>query len=191
VLVYIAFGTGVLARFLGRGGEANLTTLNNRSVAWEAALNLHQGFWNIWFGNGLSQASIPVVAKFRDQQILDSSWISALVQGGVLGVIALALWVLYGSWVAARSPRPFRLYATATMTFIGLRTFLESGLPGATPAFLLFFVISVACGGLSMVHADSLVESDVLPARRRAQPVVIAPLDSPAVGVGLATADRR
>jgi hypothetical protein len=174
VLVYLLFGTSVASRYFGRGGSANLDTLNSRSVAWDAALGLHHGGWEVWFGNGLSQTVIPVTSAFRTQQILDSSWVSALVQGGILAVIVLVVWVVYGLRVALRCPLPVRGLAAALMLYVVLRTFLESGLPDATPAYLVFFVLCVGGGGLSMARTDSRIDDEMLPPRRRVIPETVA-----------------
>jgi O-antigen ligase/polysaccharide polymerase Wzy-like membrane protein len=146
LLFYLAAGTNLISNYLNRGGSQNVTSLNQRTVAWSAALHLHTAFWDTWFGNGLSMVKIPVTAQFRTEQILDSSWMSALVQSGVVGVVLLGLWILSALSVAIRSPRHYRLLATALLGFVVSRSILESGLIGATPVFLIFFLVSIRQG---------------------------------------------
>jgi len=143
IVVYL-FGSGVVSGYLGRGGEGNVTTFSNRTIAWQAALHLHTGFWDQWFGNGLSMKKIPVTARWWDTQGLDSSWISALVQAGLVGVFILAAWSLINLLSASCSARPARLLWLSLLVFMLVRSVLESGLLDATPAFLLFFAVSVA-----------------------------------------------
>jgi hypothetical protein len=182
-LFYVLFGSSLAAEFIGRGGSDNVGTLSQRTVAWSAALHLHHGFWDEWFGTGLSQLLIPVTAQFRDEQILDSSWISALVQGGILGLIVFSAWVFYTLRMAFRGPRPFRLLSTPLVLFIVLRSFLESGLLAASPTFVLFFVISVCVGRPSM-GGDSVTEDAVLSRRPTVRaPVRIEPIPAGPVHV--------
>ncbi|MGI8760337.1 MAG: O-antigen ligase family protein [Jatrophihabitantaceae bacterium] len=143
-LVFVVFGTHVVSDYLGRGGSTSLTTLSSRTVAWSSALHLHHAFWDTWFGSGLSQLEIPVAAKYRSMQVLDSSWISALVQGGLIGIILLAVWACYVTAVAVTAPRPYRLLATTLVVFTLARSFLESGLVAASPAYLILLVVSLS-----------------------------------------------
>jgi hypothetical protein len=113
-------------------------------VAWSAAFHLHHGFWNTWFGSGLSTVRIPVIAQYREDQILDSSWISALVQGGKLGIGLLAVLVLYGAVAAMRSRPGYRVLATALFAFVVARSFLETGLLDSSPEFMIFLLICTA-----------------------------------------------
>lgn len=159
VLYYVVAGTSLVSHYLNRGGTQNVTSLNQRTVAWSAALHLHNGFWETWFGNGLSMVQIPVTAQFRSEQILDSSWLSALVQSGILGVALLGLWLLVSVSTALRSPRHDRILALALLSFVVFRSVLESGLMAATPIFLIFFLVSARQVGISPApeqidHAD-------------------------------------
>ncbi len=140
-LVYLFYGTNVLGQFLGRGGSENVTTLNARTVAWSAAFHLHKEFWDQWFGNGLSMVRIPVVAQFRSTQILDSSWVSALVQGGIVGLALLAVWVVRVAAASVSAQPPLRPIAVSILIFIVVRSVLESGLIDATPAFLFLVLL--------------------------------------------------
>ena len=58
-------------------------------------------------GGGLALKRIPVQGQYWNDQGLDSSWVSAWVQGGLLCVLLLAVWAvsaLVGQLVARRSP---------------------------------------------------------------------------------------
>lgn len=144
--VYAAFGTSSVSDYFNRGGSTNLLTFNQRTVAWEAALHLHHGFWEVWFGDGLSRVTVPVVAQYRSEQLLDSSWLSALVQSGIVGAVILALWVLDLWSSMLRSARSHRALLISVVAFVVLLATFESGLVNATPLFLF-----VLFAGLSAV----------------------------------------
>jgi O-antigen ligase len=167
VLYYLLAGTSLVSHYANRGGSQNVTSLNQRTVAWTAALHLHTGFWDTWFGNGLSMVKIPVTAQFRTEQILDSSWVSALVQSGIIGVILLVLWILVALVAALRSVRHYRLLASALLAFVVSRSVLESGLIAATPIFLIFYLVSSRQLGTIDRRAVDLRTVDTRDAARR------------------------
>lgn len=141
--IYIGLFTERLTAFLGRGGAENLTTLSSRTIAWTAAFDFPTTEWIRWMGAGLSTKEIPVDGQYWDTQLLDSSWISALVQAGYVGVIVLALLVVSTVLSAFRRPRPMRILITGLATFLVVRSVLESGLVDSTPTFLVFFTIAL------------------------------------------------
>ena len=143
IAVYVGLGTSVASSYLDRGGSANVGSLSQRTVAWSAALHLHHGFWQVAFGNGLARTSIPVVAQYRTSQILDSTWISALVQTGLVGMVVLACWVVHTLRNAWRAPGDLRSLYTALVVFVVGLSFLESGLIGASPVCVVFLVIGL------------------------------------------------
>ncbi len=146
VLAYVAVGTDLLSSVFLRGGEQGVTTLSNRTIAWDAALTSDRDPWQTWFGAGLSQKKISVPGQWWNTQLLDSSWISALVQGGLIGMALVLAMVLATLWCAARAPR-----AELGALWLGLlvllagRAFLESGLFDSTTAFALFMVVAFGC----------------------------------------------
>jgi len=145
VAAAVLIGTGAVVSFLARDQDASqITTLSNRTIAWRAALSPAVEPWTHWLGAGLSTKRIPVPGQFWSQQILDSSWISALVQGGLLGVGVCALWVCHTVVAVNRRTNEGRVLHLAVLAFLVLRSFLESGLFDATTAFLLFFTLTVA-----------------------------------------------
>jgi hypothetical protein len=139
-------------------------------IAWRAAGSWAPTLWQTAFGGGLSVKIIPVSGQSWAQQPLDSSWVSAFIQGGVLGsVIAVAwvLWVLHG---ALRAPRELRALLLPALVFLVGRSLLESGLFDATPAFLGFFAISLVVEGGSRDRLPDEVRSAHRSAARERQP---------------------
>ena len=143
VAFYGIASTTLISDFLGRGGTRGIATLSSRTIAWQAAVDLPQTAWQQLFGGGLSLKRIPVPARWWSEQGLDSSWISGLVQVGIVGVILLLLWTLVTGYRAARGPAPDRLLWTGLLSYVVARGLLESGLFDATPAFLVFFLIAL------------------------------------------------
>ena len=143
VAFYAIASTTLISDFLGRGGTRGITTLSSRTIAWQAAVDLPQTAWQQLFGGGLSLKRIPVPARWWSEQGLDSSWISGLVQVGIVGVILLLVWTLVTGFRAARAPTPERLLWSGLLSYVVTRSALESGLFDATPAFLVFFLIAL------------------------------------------------
>ncbi|WP_448614185.1 O-antigen ligase family protein [Modestobacter sp. URMC 112] len=138
--------TGAVAGFAERDG-AGVSTLHSRFIAWRASLTWADSAWQQVFGGGLSVKIIRVQGQLWDTQPLDSSWVSALVQTGVLGLLVAACWaawVLRGAW---RAPRPHRALFLGLLVFLLGRSVLESGLFDATPAFLAFVAVSLLAEG--------------------------------------------
>jgi hypothetical protein len=142
VLAFVATSTSTVGDLLSRGGAENVTTLSSRTIAWQAALQMDMSFWQRWFGGGLAMKHVPVTGQYWSDQLLDSSWISALVQGGLVGITLYALWTLGTVIAAVRSPRPWRPLWTGLLVFVVGRSFLESGLLDASTPFLVFITVS-------------------------------------------------
>jgi hypothetical protein len=119
-------------------------TLSNRTIAWQAALAFPESQWERLVGTGLSTKSVPVSARFRNEQILDSSWVSALVQAGYLGTVLIALFALVTLIIAWRSPH--RALTGSLATCFLLMSVLESGLLDATSLFVLYLVVVLFAG---------------------------------------------
>lgn len=145
VLLYVLLGTGSLEGLLLRGGEAtDVTTLSNRTIAWNAALGPKRTAWLTWFGGGLTMKRVEVPGQPWNQQILDSSWISLYVQAGLVGFAICTLWMLHGFFTTARSPRRLRALQVAILLYLVTRGLLESGLFDASTAFLMLFTVLCA-----------------------------------------------
>lgn len=142
-VTYIAFFTDVLGSYFQRGGAENVTTLNSRTIAWSAAFQYADGGWSYWMGVGIATKKIPVAGQYWQEQLLDSSWISALVQGGRVGVVILGVWLTTTFIASCRREQPLRMLVSGLAAFLMLRSFLESGLLDGTPVFVAFFTVSL------------------------------------------------
>jgi hypothetical protein len=140
--------TGIASAFAERGGDGT-STLGSRFIAWRAALVWAHSNWQEVFGGGLSVKIIRVTGQYWETQPLDSSWASLLVQTGVLGFAVAVLWVLWVARGARRAPYPHRVLFLGLGLFLVGRSLLESGLFDASPAFLLFFALSLLAEGSS------------------------------------------
>jgi len=101
---------GFIAAWLARGENAQgLTTLTGRTNFWSLVLNTPRDKFQEIFGFGLSSASINGLP-------IDSNWLSAYMQEGLVGVVACA----------------------AILVFLLVTAFFQS--PGARRALALFLV---------------------------------------------------
>ena len=142
-VAFAALATSAVTNLLFRGGDQNVTTLASRTIAWQAALTMDGSTWQRWFGGGLPMKHIPVAGQFWQTQLLDSSWISALVQTGLIGLALAAVWALATVGSAFRTPRPWRPLWVGLVAFVGLRSLLESGLFDASTSFIVFAMVSL------------------------------------------------
>lgn len=144
VVLYITFFTTVLTSFAGRGGGSSVATLNSRTIAWESALGYHDDSTvGQLFGGGLSLKQVPVSAMYRSEQIIDSTWVSAILQAGYLGVTVLALLVLTTAVAAFRATAAPVALTVPLLVLVVTASVLESGMFDTTPAFVLFFTIAL------------------------------------------------
>lgn len=139
-VLFVATFTAVLSGYFGRGGTENLTTLNSRTVAWQAAFSADRDFFSHWFGGGLSIKTVTVEGAYWDAQVLDSTWVSTFVQAGVLGLLLLGLWSVSTLWWAGRDRTPYRRLWLALAAYAVLRSALETGL---LDTYVLFVVMLV------------------------------------------------
>ncbi|NYJ06264.1 O-antigen ligase family protein [Petropleomorpha daqingensis] len=172
----VVITTGVLGSFIERNGTGT-STLDSRFIAWRAAATWADNVWQLVFGGGLSVKIIQVQGQWWNEQPLDSSWVSALVQTGLLGLLVCVgwgIWVLRGS---LRAPHPHRVLFLGVAVFVLGRSLLESGLFDATPAFLMFFAVSLLAEGGSRARLrEELRGAAVPPMLRRSRdplPVVV------------------
>jgi len=166
---YVFFATNTLSSLFERGGNQNISTLSSRTIAWDAALQFDISWWQEWFGGGLAMKRIPVVGQYWKDQILDSSWISALVQGGLIGLTLAGLWICTAVVASLYCDRRWRSLWLGLLMFLVSRSFLESGLFDATPAFLLLMMVSVMSEKASRTAGHHLV----VPARSRRSPLAL------------------
>lgn len=141
---YLVVGTAAITGLFARGGEQNITTLSSRTIAWSAALNL-PGWWQHWFGGGLSIVEVPVTGQYWAAQVLDSTWLSAVVQSGALGTALCAIWIMWMVTGALKQSNGTRVFLTGVLAYLLPRSILETGLFGATPDFVIIMMISLMC----------------------------------------------
>ena len=143
-VLYLMFWTPVFASYVGRGGSQDLMTLNSRTVAWQAALSYPDSTVERLLGHGLALKVIPVSAMYRNEQMLDSTWISALLQAGVLGTVALGLLLATTLVRMLTSARPLRSLLLAALAVLTVTSVLESGLFDTSVTFIAFFAFAMA-----------------------------------------------
>ena len=171
-MAFAALATSAVTSLLLRGGDQNVTTLASRTIAWQAALTMEGSTWQRWFGGGLPMKHIPVTGQFWQSQLLDSSWISALVQTGLVGLALTAVWVLATLGSTFRTPRPWRPLWVGLIAFVGLRSLLESGLFDASTSFILFAMVSLMSEPATRTAPDPGAPGDPEPAE--ADPIVVS-----------------
>ncbi|HEY9291416.1 MAG TPA: hypothetical protein VIP98_09080 [Microlunatus sp.] len=165
VVLWITFFTPWVSQFASRGDPSNITTLNSRTVAWRAAINYADTVTEHLFGGGLALKQVPVSAMYRTSQILDSTWMSALLQAGLVGTAILVLFVLTTAVRALMLPRPQSHLIFAIVIQLTLVSVLESGLFDSTSAFLTFFTMALCAHRTDSVPV--VVTQVPLPSGRR------------------------
>jgi|SRR5690625_347256 len=164
---YSLFASEVLDGFFLRGGGEQWTTLSSRTIAWSAAWTFPDTFWARWTGVGLAQKLIPVRAQWWDVQLLDSTWVSALVQVGLLGIGVLLVLLATVTTACLRTPRPIRMFLLAALGFLLIRSLLESGLFDSTPSFLVLMLIALVSHTNAAGHTEGK-DASTWPGRYRA-----------------------
>lgn len=138
----VAAYSSIFGQVLVRTTGGSNATLNSRTIAWGAVLGTPVETWQRWLGSGLSVKTVPVTGQYWPDQVLDSSWISALAQSGVVGTIILAIMCLLCIRSSLRANQ-LRSFTTAALVFVLIRSGLENGLTESSPAFMVFFLISL------------------------------------------------
>lgn len=136
--------SGVLTAFFGRGGAQSLLTLNSRTIAWKSAFTADTDFWRRWLGGGLSVKMVAVKGTYWDSQVLDSSWVSAFVQAGIVGVLVMALWMVSTVWGALRTDPRLRSLWLGLVMLAAIRSVVESGLLDSYALLLVILLPSFA-----------------------------------------------
>lgn len=146
VAVAVVTLTDLVARVVERGGDgASIATLNSRTIAWNTVLQADPGDWPRWIGSGLSTKQVAVAGQYWQTQVLDSSWISALAQAGLIGTVLLAVWVVIGLATSVRASLTVVGFGAVLPAFVFLliRSVVESGLVDSSSAFVAFFTLVV------------------------------------------------
>ncbi len=146
IILYLTFFTPYITEFATRGDPGNVTSLSSRTTAWAAAQNYADTTGEKLFGSGLALKEIPVSAAYRTEQILDSSWFSALLQAGFLGVAVAGLFVIVTLVRSLQLPRPQRSLTFALASMLAVGSVLESGLFDTSTEFIVFFAIAIMTG---------------------------------------------
>ena len=141
--LYVAGWTPLLRTFIERDDARSLMTLNSRTVAWDSAVDYADTTTERLIGAGLTLKQIPVSAMYRDQQILDSTWVSALLQVGMIGAGLLAAFVIAVIVAASRCPRSQRSLLIALVIYLTIVSILESGMFDASVGFIVFFTAAL------------------------------------------------
>lgn len=148
--------TDVFGSLATRAGSNDTSTaLDSRLDVWRVVLGWDWSEWRKWIGIGLSAKEIPVEIKWRDTQVLDSSWVSLLAQTGLIGtglIAALVVWCIASALISARR----RWLVTPLLTLVIVRSITESGLVDSAMAFILFFTVASVLTHRSR-HADDPV----------------------------------
>jgi hypothetical protein len=176
----VAFGTDALAGFLERDGDGT-STVHSRFIAWDAAMTWADDRWQLAFGGGMSVKIIRVKGQYWDEQPLDSSWMSLLVQVGLVGLLVAGVWALWAVRGAMLAPRAHRALFLGLLVFLLGRSVLESGLFDATPDFLAFLAASLLAEGGSRRRLGQEEPDDDAAAKAPRQHDAVAP---PAVLAG-------
>jgi len=135
--------TTIVSEVVIRGQNIEqLTTLSSRTIAWDAVLSVPIDTWHKWIGVGLAVKTVEVNQRWWDFQVLDSSWISILSQAGIVGLIAVGLWVLFTIRDSLRSGE-LRVLAFPMLVLLLLRGGLENGLIESSVIFAVFFLTSL------------------------------------------------
>ncbi len=141
---YMLKYTSIISTFVGRNGTGNVSTLNSRTIAWSAVLNSNPDFSHLWFGGGFSTKVVAVAGQFWESQVVDSSWISAYIQAGLIGIIVLALWSITSLISAFRSGPDCRALWAGLVVFALIRSGLQSGLIDSAVLFVVMLLPSIA-----------------------------------------------
>ena len=129
--VVIVF-SGVLATWLARGENSQeLTNLTGRTNVWGAVANAPRDGFQVIFGYGLSNKSFNGLP-------IDSNWLAAYFDLGLVGVTicaALLLYVLMSAYFQPRTPQ--RALALFLATYLLVTSLTETGLSDASVYLLL------------------------------------------------------
>jgi hypothetical protein len=123
--------SGFLTTWLARGENTQqLTSLTGRTSVWSALLSAPRNEFQVIFGFGLSNLSFNGLS-------IDSNWLGAYLDLGLVGVIltaAMLLFVLVSAYFRPLSPQ--RAVALFLVTYCLVSSFTETGLSSPSLYFL-------------------------------------------------------
>jgi hypothetical protein len=143
LLFALAF-TDAIHAFGSRGGTSeNIDSFGDRMVAWNTVLNMTRPPMQTLFGQGIAYVFVPIEGHWWHQQVLDSSWFSAFVQAGVIGVVIAVALVIYAATQALRNARPAKDLWLALVVLVVVRSIFESRLLDTSTSFIVFMMASM------------------------------------------------
>jgi O-Antigen ligase len=142
-LLFALTFTDAIQHFGSRGGTSDIGSFGDRMVAWDAVLNMARPLLQTLFGQGIATKFVPIEGHYWHKQVLDSSWFSAFVQGGVIGVVIALAFVIYAAAQALRNARPAKDLWLALVVLVGVRSIFESGLLDASMSFIVFMIVAI------------------------------------------------
>ena len=157
-LLFALTFTDIIQHLGSRGGTSDIESFGDRMVAWDAVLNMARPPMQNLFGQGIATKFVPIEGHYWHTQVLDSSWFSAFVQAGVIGVVIALAFVTYAATQALRNARPAKDLWLALVVLVGIRSIFESGLLDASMSFIVFMVVSIGAatqarlGSFSGIH---------------------------------------
>jgi O-antigen ligase len=168
-LFVVVMYTPFLVSLLNREGTASNFTLNSRTIAWQVVLQTPYESLQKWVGAGLSIKTVNVRGQYWNEQVLDSSWVSALAQTGIIGTAILAVLVTAVMVTNVRGGRRNAL-PIAILVFLLIGTFLETGLLDASVTFVVFIALASAF----VPRSDGGTEGERPPTTVAAPPASVA-----------------
>jgi long-chain acyl-CoA synthetase len=142
-LLFALTFTNAIQYFGSRAGTSPIESFGSRIIAWHSVMNMTRTLMQTLFGAGLSNKFVPVAGQYWTKQLMDSSWFSAFVQAGLIGVFITAAIVIYAATQALRNARPGKDLWLALVVLIAVRSIFESGLLDTTTSFVVFMVVSM------------------------------------------------
>jgi long-chain acyl-CoA synthetase len=142
-VVFAVSFTDAIQHFGSRGGTSEIGSFGDRIIAWNTVLNMTRPPMQTLFGQGLANKFVPIAGHYWHKQLLDSSWFSAFIQAGVIGVVIVAALVIYAATQALRNARPANDLWLALVVFVGVRSIFESGLLDTSTSFIVFMMVSM------------------------------------------------
>ncbi|MGO8852263.1 AMP-binding protein [Mycobacterium sp.] len=142
-VVFAVNFTDTIQHFGSRGGTSEIGSFGDRIIAWNTVLNMTRPPMQTLFGQGLANKFVPIAGHYWHKQLLDSSWFSAFIQAGVIGLVIVAALVIYAATQALRNARPASDLWLALVVFVGVRSIFESGLLDTATSFIVFMMVSM------------------------------------------------
>ena len=129
--VAVVVAAGAIASWLARGeGTAGLVTLTGRTNFWAAVLSTPRTPFQMIFGFGISNASVNGLP-------IDSTWLSAYQEEGILGVVVCALMVLVlFAGILLKTSGLARALALFLVTYVLLGSITEDAFSDVSTYFL-------------------------------------------------------